>query len=361
MKKRNIIILGVILGLGIIAATIVVVNSKHTTLEHFAVENPETITKIFMANNNGYHVLLTHDIENHSDSSWMVDEKYYASQPMIDMLLKTLTEMRIREKVNHTAMDNVIKDIATSHVKVEVYQMVYGLDWFGHRLRLFKHERKTVTYYVGHETKDMTGSYMLRDGEKEPYVICLPGFRGMINTRFIADPTPWRSHRIMNIDVKNIERVQLDITDNPSQSFAVVRDGEGFNLEISQNHVKVSSFDTARVAQLLSSFTNLNFDEYAKAVPQVELDTTFSRPPKTILSVTDKMGTVREVKTYLKYSNPDDLKAMPDTSMYNVFDLNRLYAVIDNKDTVLIQYYVFDNILQPASFFLGQDREHVAN
>ena len=46
---------------------------------------------------------------------------------------------------------------------------------------------------------------------------------------------------------------------------------------------------------------------------------------------------------------------MPDTTMYSVFDLNRLYAILDNKDTVLIQYYVFDNILQPASFFMGED------
>ena len=42
-------------------------------------------------------------------------------------------------------------------------------------------------------------------------------------------------------------------------------------------------------------------------------------------------------------------------NMYEMFDLNRLYAIIDNKDSVLIQYFVFDNILQPASFFLGKD------
>ena len=46
---------------------------------------------------------------------------------------------------------------------------------------------------------------------------------------------------------------------------------------------------------------------------------------------------------------------MPEQNMYEMFDLNRLYAIIDNKDSVLIQYFVFDNILQPASFFLGKD------
>jgi hypothetical protein len=61
------------------------------------------------------------------------------------------------------------------------------------------------------------------------------------------------------------------------------------------------------------------------------------------------------VKTYLKYANPTDSLVMKNEGLYEMFDLNRLYAIIDNKDSVLIQYYVFDNILQPASFFLGKE------
>ena len=51
---------------------------------------------------------------------------------------------------------------------------------------------------------------------------------------------------------------------------------------------------------------------------------------------------------------------MPDPEMYETFDLNRLYAIVDRKDTVLIQYYVFDNILQPASYFLGHEKQLIA-
>ena len=46
--------------------------------------------------------------------------------------------------------------------------------------------------------------------------------------------------------------------------------------------------------------------------------------------------------------------------MYNTFDLDRLYAIIDNRDTVLIQYFVFDRILQPLSYFLGNDKSSFA-
>ena len=358
-NKRNILILSATLALGLVALLLVLLLNRHSTLDDFAVKNPENITRIFMADNNGHRVLLTHNPDDASDSAWTVDEKYYASTPNIDMLISTLTDMRIRERVNRAALPSVLEDLSVNHVKVEVYQMVHRIDWFGGKLKLFPHEKKTATYFVGHETRDMMGSYILRDGDKEPYVIYKPGLRGMVNTRFIADPIPWRSHRIMNTDVKNIERVELDIKASPDQSFAVVRNGEGFDFEYGSPATKASYFDTARVAQMLSSFTNLNFDEYAIAVPQVEIDSVFSKTPKTILTVTERAGRQHEIKTYVKYSNPNDIKAMPDTAMYEVFDLNRLYAVIDNKDTVLIQYFVFDNILQPASFFLGKDLYHV--
>lgn len=122
----------------------------------------------------------------------------------------------------------------------------------------------------------------------------------------------------------------------------------------------MNGFDTARVAQMLSSFTWLNFDEFASIVPNSFADSCVSGTPRTILRITDTTGTVHELKTYIKYTNPDDLKNMPDSTMYETFDLNRLYAILDNHDTVLIQYYVFDNILQPASYFLGAEKSFFA-
>jgi hypothetical protein len=58
---------------------------------------------------------------------------------------------------------------------------------------------------------------------------------------------------------------------------------------------------------------------------------------------------------YLKYNNPADIAAMPDEKLREELDVNRLYALIDNKDTVLIQNWIFDHILQPASFFMGKN------
>lgn len=352
--KKNLLIIGIVAVIGILATIVYTSRSKNATFEQdFHIADVSTITKIFMADKNNHQVLLSRTI-GEGDTTWLVDQQHKASQPMIDQLIETLHTMRIRSQVNRNAVPNIIKDISSTSVKVEVYQRVYFINWFGGKLRLFPHEKLTKTYFVGRETQDQMASYMYREGDKVPYIIHIPGFRGYLTPIFSTSPYTWRSHNIVALDVKQIERVELDILAAPEESYAVYREGDNFAMELLSTHTRLPGFDTARVAQMLIAMRNLNFDEYAAIVPNANMDTSFSEGPRNILRITDTAHVTREVKTYIKYVNPDDAKAMPDPEMYNTFDIDRLYAIIDNKDTVLLQYFVFDHILQPASFFFQQ-------
>lgn len=358
-KRKSLIYIAILVALGIITLIVVALRGQnHTFSQDFQIEAaaiPGGVEKLFLADKENNSVTLSRV----SDSLWLVNDQFPANQYMVDLMLRTLADMRIRSAVNKSAVENVTKQIAAKSVKVEVYYQDYRINWFGGKLRFFKH-LKCEVIYVGHDTQDMMATYMYREGDKAPFIVHIPGFRGCISPRFVVDPLLWRSHSIVSLPVQQIARVELEIPSMPSESFAVVREGDGFVFNLLNPPSQADGFDTARVAQLLSSFVNLNFDEYAQVVPKAELDTTFARDPRTILRITDTKGNTRELKTFIKYSNPDDILAMPDTTMYQIFDLNRLYAVIDNKDTVLIQYYIFDNILQPASFFLGREKSTFA-
>jgi hypothetical protein len=352
MKKRNRILIIIAVVVAVAAAVIAYVLSRPTFVQDYHIEDTSSITKIFLADKEDNEVTLTRE----ADSSWTVNGEYAANQPLVDLLLETLNTMRIRQQVNKSAAPNIVKDIAAHAIKVEVYQKVPFINWFGGRLQLFFREKLTATYFVGRETQDMMASYIYRQGDNTPYVIHIPGFRGFLTPRFVTDPLKWRSHLIVDLNVRAIERVELEIPENEAESFAIVRDGDGFAMEMKESRQRVDGFDTARVAQMLSSFTWLNFDEFAKIVPNSFADSCVSGTPRTILRITDTCGETHELKTYIKYTNPNDIDAMPDPEMYEAFDLNRLYAILDSKDTVLIQYFVFDNILQPASYFRGADK-----
>lgn len=353
-KNRYIIILAAVVVIGVVALIVARHGSKDATFDQdFHIEDIDAVSKVFIADKQDQQVLLQREIDSVGDTVWTVDNLYPASKPMISLLLETLHDMRIRQQVNKNAVPQAVKLLSARAVKVEVYQQRYFINWFGGKFRLFLHERLAATYFVGHETQDMMACHMFRKGDKVPYIIHIPGFRGYLTPRFVADPYSWRSHNIVDWDIRELQSVEMDIPASPEESFVVRREGEGFVFELTQNHKVVDGFDTARVAQMLSCFANLNFDEFASRVPNSNMETSFNADPRTILRITNTDGRVREVKTYLKYNNPDDTLAMPDTSMYDMFDVDRLYAIIDNTDSVLIQYFVFDNILQPASFFLN--------
>lgn len=360
-KKKNIILIAAVAVIGIIALIVAISGSRTSTFrQDFNIEDTDAITKIYIADKQDHHVMLQRADDTTQEVQWTVDTLYPASQPMVDLLLETLHDMRIRQQVNKNAVPQVVKLLSARAVKVEVYMKDYFINWFGGRLQLFPREKLAVTYYVGHETQDMMACHMFRKGDDVPYIIHIPGFRGYLTPRFVADPWAWRSHNICRWDIRHIQQVELDIPATPEESFAIHREGDGFSFELTQSHTTVPQFDTARVAQMLSCFANLNFDEFAEAVPNCNPDSSMASTPRTILRITNTDGATREVKTYLKYSNPSDSQAMPDSTLYDMFDINRLYAVIDSKDTVLIQYFVFDNILQPASYFLGQQRNPFA-
>ena len=352
MKRRNLILIIVAAVVVVAAAITAIVLSRPTFKQDFHIEDISSVTKIFLADKENSEVTLVRE----SDGRWSVDGKYTASQPMVDLLLETLNTMRIRQQVNKNAIPNAIKDIAAHSIKVEVYQNEPFINWFGGKLKLFTKERLTTTYFVGRETQDMMASFMFRKGDDVPYIIHIPGFRGFLTPRFVTEPLKWRSHTIVDLDVWAIERIELEIPEEEQESFAIQREGDGFGMEMLQSHQRVNGFDTARVAQMLSSFTYLNFDEFASIVPNTFADSCVRGEPRTILRITDTAGHRSELRTYIKYNNPEDIKAIPDPEMYEVFDLNRLYAILNQRDTVLIQYFVFDNILQPASYFLGQDK-----
>lgn len=352
MKKKNLIIICAVVVVGIVALVVALNGQKKATFKQdYHIANVGAVTRIYMADKQNNEVLLTRT----ADSTWVVDNKYPANQPMIDLLLETLNTMRIRQQVNRNAVPNVVKDLSAHAIKVEVYARKPLFRLFG--LNFITRDRRIMTYYVGRETQDMMATYMYRDGDKVPYVIHIPGFRGFLTPRFVTEPLKWRSHTIVDLDANAIARIQLEYPAAPEENFAVVNNGAGFDFETAVGIAP--RFDTARVAQLLSSFTWLNFDEFAEIVPNSNTNS-LEGAPRSVLTITDTAGRQTELRTYIKYYNPADTLAMPDSAMYSTFDLDRLYAIVNRTDTVLIQYYVFDKILQPASYFLSGETPAIA-
>ena len=144
-KNRTAIIL--LLILIVITIILLVFKNRVNTLEekfsNFAVDDTASITKVFLADKDNMTVTLT----KQSPGKWMINDEFNASKDAIDMLLKTVMSIEVKEPVSKAGTPEVIRLLATNSVKVEIYQKVYRINLFG-KVRLLRHEKITKAYYA---------------------------------------------------------------------------------------------------------------------------------------------------------------------------------------------------------------------
>ena len=115
---------------------------------------------------------------------------------------------------------------------------------------------------------------------------------------------------------------------------------------------QVPLFDTLKVMNFLASFRNINFEALLNDLEPHRKDSILAMTPYCIISLTDISRSTQSIKIYRKGAFPGE---MDDLGTPAPYDLDRLYALVnDGKDFTLIQYFVFDKILRPKSFFLKQ-------
>ncbi|MBN1199459.1 MAG: DUF4340 domain-containing protein [Bacteroidales bacterium] len=347
MKKNRIFLL-IILFLAILAALLFLSQSDKTfrgSQSDFSVKDTASVTKIFMSDKNNNMVTLSRDPK----SRWMVDDNYLASTFNLDMLLQTLHNLAVKEPVPLAAHNNVIRELAVNAVKVEIYQEVYRIDLFN-TIRLFLHEKLTKVFYVGGATQSNRGSYMLMENSSTPFVIYMPGFRGFVSPRFTPMVNAWRDYTIFKKELPDIVSVQVEIPIKENESYVITNNPDHtVSLYSYPDMEPISVFDTLAALNFLTGFRNLNFEAILSDLDAAKKDSILTSTPFTIITLTDTAGIRKTIKTFFKEGYGD-----VDLNGHEIrYDLDRFYALVnDGEDFVLAQYFAFDRVLRPRSFFM---------
>jgi len=331
MKKKNIIIIGLIAILGVLAVFLISRKSNSSIkreLRDFAVEDTASIDRIFMVRKDNQQVSLTR-VGDH----WMVNDKYMVRPDAIDNLLKTLNRMRVKSPVSTSALDNSVRMLATRNTKVEIYQ----------KHKLLK------TIYVGGPTQDQMGTFMMLEGSSVPFVIHLPGFVGYLSTRFFVEETAWRSTSIFKYNFKDIKSVTIMNEDNPQYSFRLTSSGNNqYSLTTPDGVPLPGRLDTVGIKFYISQFEKVNFEFIADSLPAKTKDSLLVAKPYRSLILEDNFGKVRKLVAYRRPGNgKEDEEGKP-----MVWDDARLWAHIDDSSWVVIQYYVFNSLFANSINFL---------
>jgi len=345
--KKNIIIIAVLIILMVLSA-ILFLNNKSGTFKKkdkdFAVQDTSTVTKIFLADKKNRTVLL----ERMLDGTWQLNSAFLARKSGVDLMLETMKNLVAKYPVSKSAHNNIVAQMAAASIKVEVYQEVYRVDLFDW-IKLFKHEKLTKTYYVGGATPDNMGTFMLMEGSDIPFVTQLLGLRGYVATRYSPIEKDWRDHTIFKTKLYDIQSIEMEIPGDPENSYKILNNEDEIVLYKLSSNQKMPGFDTLKVLNYLTSFADLRYEAYLDEVEPRRQDSIVNSVPAHIITLIDKNGNTNAIKTFLK---PNDELATDIEGNFMISDVDRLYALInDEQDFVLIQYFVFDKVLRPLSFF----------
>jgi hypothetical protein len=333
MTKKSLVLLALLVSIAVgISFLSTRKKSSMTTAKKdvdFSYQQVNNITRIFFANKSGKYI----DLEKQTEGLWTLNQKHTAWQKKVDFLLfETFSKIRIKGAAPKPAVDNVIKHMAITGIKVELYSS--------------DPNNPDQVYYVGGTTPDQLGTYFWIEGSETPYVTYIPGFTGYLNARFDLQERNWISRTIFEYEKNDIKTIEVNFKDDQ------------YRIEQDQNSIKMVNAAGAEIAanpsalsSYLASFKKLNMEAIIDLVDN-QTDSILKTKPLATISVTNTKGQVKTLNIYTKppYDKMHNLHTVDGERL--TYDPNRYYAKLDGRaDWMIIQDYTFGKILRTASEF----------
>ncbi|MCF8229071.1 MAG: DUF4340 domain-containing protein [Bacteroidales bacterium] len=351
MKKNKLVFIFIILLL-LIAVILVITNSSSTLrrdISDFAIEDTASVTKIYMVDKSDREVTM----EKTAPGEWMLNGEYAASEDKIKSLLKTMMDLRVMRPVSKSEHNNVVRRLAAKSVKVEIYQIkpwINIFDW----IKLFPRETNTKTYYVGGSTKDNLGTFMLMENSTQPYVTYVPMLRGYISPRYTTVEDDWRDHQVFEHRLEEIKSIDMDFVQEEGESYRVENiDNLNMRLIDKESGEVLNRYDTLKLLTFVTSFEDIRYESLlSNTLDQEFIDSVRNTTPLHRITIIDQNNDTTEVITYRKKGFKYIYDEMTEGPVLEPFDIDRLYATLnEGRDFVLLQYFVFDKVLRPLSYF----------
>jgi hypothetical protein len=340
MKKRSAswIIIGALALLSGLSIYLYFSKSKFSTVNQddraFAFKDTAAITKIFIADKDHHQSTIVR-----TKKGWVVNNRFNCRSDAILNLLEVIKQVQVKMPVQKAGRENVIKFMSFNAIKVEIYA---GDD-------LVKQ------YYVGHETEDGEGSFMiltdLRSGKNfaDPFVCFIPGFNGYLQPRYIADENDWRDRIVMNYIPPEIKQIKVEQPGTPADSSFSIDLINANTFALKDLSGKQQNFDDAKLRQYLVYYQNLSYETLVTGRNRRLTDSLSMQRPFQIITIQRKDGKEDVFKFYRKHY---DGGFSNDMSVRFAYDPDRFYMTFDGgRQWALAQYYVFGKLCVNTAYF----------
>lgn len=249
----------------------------------FSIEDTAAVSKIFLSQPSGKSLLLTRV----NESEWTVNNSFGARKDGIELILKTLSDIKVSGVVAQDQMEHTIKGLATRSTKVEFYTTG---------------SKPEKTWYIGDPTVSRLGTYMLleKDGKKSstPYITHMIMERGYLGTRFFIDPILWKDRVVMKCNPKEIRSVEVNHANDTSISFKIDQYELGKFRVTNLNENNTAELSPQIAVPYLKEFSAVYYEYIDQRTPADVIDSIYSALPRHSVKVMMNDGQEYVIKSY---------------------------------------------------------------
>lgn len=303
-------------------------------LSDFAVKDTSAITKIFLADRNGNTVTL----EKKDNNVWILNGKYEPRPDLLQLFIETVYKLEVKARVANAAYNNVVKALSATGIKCEI----------------FLHNRKDPykVYYVGGQTENSEGTFMILENSSVPFITEVAGFQGYLTPRYSVDVDAWRNTMLFSTSPADIRSVSVLYSNYPDKSFSIKLSDNRYIIESEQSKVYQNT-DSVALENYLRLYQKVYFESFPKNVKPQTLDSLLRLKPPISIRLTLKNNTTKSVDLFPMPITERSLTREDSLGNPLKYDLDRMYGYIKpGNELVTLQYYSIEKLLRRLEDFV---------
>jgi len=295
----------------------------------FAAEDIDEVHKIFIADRRGNQTLLTRQ-----NGYWLYNDQYRARPNAIENLLDAVRRIQVKYKPPVAAVDNMIKDLSSQGIKVELYD---------------KQDKVLKVYYIGGSTADERGTFAIMDGAEEPYVTHLPGWEGNLRFRYNLKGDDWKDKTLLAFQPEEIVSLSIEYPKQKNKSFRFFAEDGQYSIipYFEVTPVINRPVNQASTEAYLIGFESIIAEAFENSNPIQ--DSILQKVPFSIIRVKDKDGLETELKLYPLI--PRGVNIDPKTGIQQNAQIERFFVHYNGQDFMLAQNRILNKLLWAYEFF----------
>jgi hypothetical protein len=262
--------------------------------DFFNIEDYKAIDRVILESPQGKREL------KFNGTRWKVNQEYDADRNMISVLFATLEQAKAKRKISGTKKDSLNAVILSSGVKVSLYA--------GQSLQ--------QEFYAGGNGAKTQG-YFFDPGQKEAYVMEIPGYRVYVSGIFEVDENGWRDKYVFNFNWRNFTGLEVNFPNKPSENFKVSVSKDFFGIE-------GMDADTAKLNTFLDHVSLLTVDRYSNDVAM--RDSLAKIEPQMSIIVSDVAN--RSYKLDVFATGNTDVAGLVPENQLAYFNLRKIQAIV---------------------------------